>query len=197
MIKKKRAHRAFPYNMVNHAVPTEKLCVPFGLHPVVERVSIFKSHYSTTQAAHRQDDFPNFGTLCSKKRIQTYRDHDKQRSTHIPRKITVCIRQCSLQRACRPQNRIHEAVYCQHKYNTENKQKCIPPICSNTCLTHIRQCSCKPHTTISRRCGRYNIHSTGLSHRFPLPQGLTFLFLLPHGDSIRMQSLCMFLQGSC
>jgi len=62
MIKKKRAHRAFPYNMVNHAVPTEKLCVPFGLHPVVERVSIFNHLYSTTQAAHRQDDFPNFGT---------------------------------------------------------------------------------------------------------------------------------------
>lgn len=61
-IKKKRAHRAFPYNMVNHAVPTEKLCVPFGLHPVVERVSIFKHLYNTTQAAHRQDDSPNFGT---------------------------------------------------------------------------------------------------------------------------------------
>ena len=66
MIKKKRAHRAFPYNMVNHAVPTEKLCVPFGLHPVVERVSIFNHLYSTTQAAHRQDDFPNFGTNNSK-----------------------------------------------------------------------------------------------------------------------------------
>lgn len=52
--------------MVNHAVPTEKLCVPFGLHPVVERVSIFNHLYSTTQAAHRQDDFPNFGTNNSK-----------------------------------------------------------------------------------------------------------------------------------
>ena len=61
-IKKKRAHRAFPYNMVNHAVPTEKLCMPFGLHPVVEKVSIFKHLYNTTQAAHLQDDSPNFGT---------------------------------------------------------------------------------------------------------------------------------------
>ena len=52
--------------MVNHAVPTEKLCVPFDLHPVVERVSIFKHPYNTTQAAHRQDDFPNFGTKNSK-----------------------------------------------------------------------------------------------------------------------------------
>ena len=52
--------------MANHAVPTEKLCVPFGLRPVVERVSIFKHLYNTTQAAHRQDDFPNFGTKNSK-----------------------------------------------------------------------------------------------------------------------------------
>ena len=66
MIKKKRAHRAFPYNMVNHAVPTEKLCVPFGLHPVAERVSIFKHLHNTTQAAHCQDDFPSFGTKNSK-----------------------------------------------------------------------------------------------------------------------------------
>lgn len=53
------------------------------------------------------------------------------------------------------------------------------------------------HTTISRRCNRYNIHSTGLSRRDSSLQGLIFLFLLPHGDSIRMQSPCMFLQGSC
>ena len=66
MIKKKRAHRAFPYNMVNHAVPTEKLCVPFDLHPVVERVSILKFLYHTTQAAHCQDDFPNSGIKNSK-----------------------------------------------------------------------------------------------------------------------------------
>ena len=52
--------------MVNHAVPTEKLCVPFSLHPVVERVSIFNHFYDTTQAAHRQDAFPNFGTKNSK-----------------------------------------------------------------------------------------------------------------------------------
>ena len=52
--------------MVNHAVPTEKLCVPFGLHPVVERVSILKYLYHTTQAAHCQDDFPSFGTKNSK-----------------------------------------------------------------------------------------------------------------------------------
>ena len=52
--------------MVNHAVPTEKLCVPFSLHPVVERVSVFKFLYNTTQAAHCQDDFPNFGTKNSK-----------------------------------------------------------------------------------------------------------------------------------
>ena len=52
--------------MVNHAVPTEKLCVPFGLHPVVERVSVFKYLYHTTQAAHCQDDFPNFGAKNSK-----------------------------------------------------------------------------------------------------------------------------------
>ena len=51
--------------MVNHAVPTEKLCVPFGLHPVVERVSVFKFLYNTTQAAHCQDDFPNFGAMLS------------------------------------------------------------------------------------------------------------------------------------
>ena len=48
--------------MVNHAVPTEKLCVPFDLHPVVERVSVFKYLYHTTQDAHCQDDFPSFGT---------------------------------------------------------------------------------------------------------------------------------------
>ena len=52
--------------MVNHAVPTEKLCVPFGLHPVVERVSILKYLYHTTQAAHCQDDFPNSGIKNSK-----------------------------------------------------------------------------------------------------------------------------------
>ena len=52
--------------MAYHAVPTEKLCVPFGLHPVVERVSIFKHPYNTTRSAHRQDDFSNFGTKNSK-----------------------------------------------------------------------------------------------------------------------------------